>query len=186
MNWRALIGVVLLAAAIFSAWSAWDQRKKEAPTLAETDRSDYVMYDFEMVALDKQGKESVSLRAPEMHREPADETYRITTPLFLVPNAEGQHWHVTSQTGWVSAKGDELRLLKDVKGVSPSAMERPSSFETQRLNIFPQKNLAVTDQVVRMSQPGATLTGRGFETNLETGQYTLKSQVRTRYEPNSR
>ncbi len=182
MNWRQILGAVLVVAAVLSAWSAWRQRAAEAPTQPESDRSDYVMHDFEMVALDKQGKESLSLRAPEMHRDPADETYTITTPLFLMPDAQGRYWNMRAKTGWVSADGEVLRLLTDVVGTSPQQAAQPTTFKTSRLDVFPQQQLASTDEVVTITRPGSILQGRGFETNLQTKAYTLKSQVKSRYE----
>jgi lipopolysaccharide export system protein LptC len=185
MSWRSVVGLVLLVAAVLSGWSAWKHRQVPARAGVGADRSDYVMNDFELTALDEDGKESVTLRAPEMHRSPADQSFSITTPLFLMPDAEGKYWQMRSKTGWLSAKGEELRLTGDVRGTSPDDAVQPTVFETQRLNVFPSDHLAITDDNVRITQPGSILTGRGFETNLETKQYTIKSQVKSRYEPRS-
>ena len=85
MSWRATLGLVLLLAAIVSGWSAWKNRDVPAPGRVVVDRSDYVMRDFEMIALNSEGKEAVAVRAPLMERNPQDQTYAITTPLFLLP-----------------------------------------------------------------------------------------------------
>ena len=63
MNWRLGLGLVLLVAALFSGWSAWKQRGVEEAPVAATDRSDYLMRDFEMISLDDKGQESITLRA---------------------------------------------------------------------------------------------------------------------------
>ena len=144
MSWRGVLGLVLLVAAVLSGWSAWKQRDVPEPDMSSVERSDYLMRDFEMISLDDQGKESMTLRAPEMQRSPKDETFTITTPLFLLPDSEGQHWEMRAKSGWVSAKGDELRLTGDVRGTSPQQAEVPSTFDTQRLNVFPRRNLAST------------------------------------------
>ena len=93
---------------------------QHAPSRVLADRSDYVMRDFEMIALNGEGKEAVAVRAPLMTRDPRDETYTITTPLFLLPEEEGRSWELRSKTGWLSAKGEELRLRGDVHGTSPA------------------------------------------------------------------
>lgn len=185
MSWRMVLGLVLLVAAAVSGWSAWKQRDVPEPESSAVERSDYLMRDFEMISLDDQGKESMTLRAPEMQRNPKDETFTITTPLFLLPDNEGHHWEMRAKSGWVSPKGDELRLTGDVKGTSPKQAAVPSTFDTQRLNVFPRKNLASTDAAVTITRPGSILSGVGFETNTRTRQYAFKSQVKTRYEPNS-
>ena len=56
------------------------------------------------------------MRAPEMARNPQDETYTITTPLFLLPEEEGRSWELRAKTGWLSAKGD--RRIMNVMLVS--------------------------------------------------------------------
>ena len=105
MNWRLGLGLVLLVAALFSGWSAWKQRGVEEAPVAATDRSDYLMRDFEMISLDDKGQESITLRAPEMQRNARDQTFQIATPLFLLPDSEGRHWEMRSATAWVSPKG---------------------------------------------------------------------------------
>ena len=120
-----------------------------------------------------------------MERNPQDQTYAITTPLFLLPEEEGRSWELRSKTGWLSAKGEELRLQGDVHGTSPAGGARKADFRTQTLNVFPDRDLAMTDDVVTVTQPGSRLSGRGFEANLKTKDYTFKSQVRSIYEPRS-
>jgi len=187
MNWRPWLGIALLAAAIFSGWSAWHNRVRPVEQVAEEASADYTLYDFELISLDKDsGKESLTLRAPEAHRNRADQTMDITTPLFLLPDQQGLPWTLRAKTGWVSAKGDELRLRGDVAGDSPSAPGVVvTTFRTTSLDVFPQQHLARTAERVTMTRPGLSQTGVGFEANLQNRQYKLLSQVKTRYEPNA-
>lgn len=185
MNWRLVLGLVLLAAAAFSGWSAWNQRDVPEAPVAIASRSDYMMRDFEMISLDDKGQESITLRAPQMQRDAKDQTFQIATPLFLLPDSDGQHWEMRSATAWVSPKGDEMRLSGNVEGRSPENAPVPTTFQTERLNVFPRKNLVRTDAAVTITRPGSILSGVGLEVNTLTKQYTLMSQVKTRYEPNS-
>jgi|LNAP01.1.fsa_nt_gb lipopolysaccharide export system protein LptC len=185
MNWRTGLGVALLVATLLFGWSAWKNRTRPTSTAANAAQSDYVMHDFEMVALDKDGKESVTLRAPEMHRTAADQTFSITTPLFLLPDRNGHHWEIRSRTAWIAAKGEKAILRDDVVGNSPPGIGVASDFRTSRLDIFPDQHLASTDQPVVMTRPGMSLQGTGFEINSQTQQYKLKSKVKSRYVPTS-
>lgn len=184
MNWRLSLGLVLLVAAIFSGWSAWKQRARPEAAAGGPDRSDYVMHDFEIVALDKQGKEAVTLRAPEMHRNP-DESLSISTPLFLLPDSEGKYWQMRAKHGWMSSDHSRLRLRTNVRGTSPTDVPPPTMFRTQRLDIYPDKNLATTDLAVTITRPGSILSGVGFETHLKNKTYEFKSQVKSVYAPKS-
>lgn len=184
MNWRTLLGIGLGIAALASGWSAWHHRESAKPLPADSLRSDYVLTDFEIVALDKDGKESTTLRAPSMERSRADESLSISRPVFLLPDAAGQHWQLQSDTGWVSAKGEELRLRGNVAGDSPSdGKTPPTTFRTIALDVFPDQDLARTSEQVTLTRPGLLQTGVGFQANLKSGQYSLLSQVKTRYEP---
>ena len=185
MNWRLGLGLMLLAAAILSGWSAWKQRDVAEPEAISSDRPDYLMRDFEVISLNEQGQESMTLQAPQMQRDPRDQTFTIATPLFLLPDDQGRHWQMRSKSAWVSAKADEIRLTGDVRGTSPQQAGVPSILETQRLNIFPRKDLASTDDPVTITQPGSILTGVGFQTNTKTQQYQVKSQSKLRYVPKS-
>lgn len=187
MSWRSVLGWVLLAAAILSGWSAWRQRERAPDAGVDDNGADYVLHDFEMSALDKDtGKVSLVLRAPEMHRDRADEISHITTPLFLIPDDNDQEWTLRARTGWLSPTGEELRLREDVMGDSPTTGDvPPTTFRTQSLDVFPKQNRARTAAPVTMTRPGIMQSGVGFETDLKTRQYQLLSQVKTRYEPNA-
>ncbi len=185
MNWRLGLGLVLLVAAVLSGWSAWKQRDVPEPEAVTFDRPDYLMRDFEVVSLDRQGRESMTLQAPQMQRNPKDQTFTIATPLFLLPDNQGHHWQMRSKSAWVSAKADEIRLTGDVRGTSPQEAGVASTLETQRLNIFPRKDLASTDAPVTITRPGSILTGVGFQTNTKTRQFQIESQSKLRHVPNS-
>ena len=185
MSWRTTLGLVLLMAAIVSGWSAWKNRDIPEPDRVVADRSDYVMRDFEMIALNSEGVEAVAVRAPEMARNPVDQTFAITTPLFLLPEEEGRSWELRAKTGWLAAKGEELRLRGDVHGTPPKGSAQAAEFRTEQLNVFPNRDLATSDDLVTLTQPGSRLSGRGFEMNLKTKAYELKSQVKSIYEPRS-
>ncbi len=185
MSWRLALGLLLLVAALWSGWSAWKQRDIPEPDAVSSERSDYLMRDFEMISLDETGQESITLRAPEMQRNAGDQSFRIETPLFLLPDTDGAHWEMRSREAWVSPKGDEIRLQGDVVGTSPGSAAMPTRLTTARLNVFPRRHLATTPDKVTITRPGSILSGVGFETNTQTQQYTFKSQVKSRYEPNA-
>ncbi|MDR1074749.1 MAG: LPS export ABC transporter periplasmic protein LptC [Xanthomonadaceae bacterium] len=187
MNWRTGLGIALLIAAIVSAWLAWKLRKHDPRIDGDEQRSDYIVHDFEMTALDKEGKESVTLRGPELRRGRDDQTFDIVTPLFLLPDGKQRHWELRADTGWVSADGSELRLRGHVAGDSPGDSDiAPATFRTDTLTVLTQQHLAFTSDRITVSQPGIMQTGIGFEAELENRHYRILSQVNVRYEPSAR
>lgn len=182
MSWRVVLGLVLAVAAVAIGWSLWRQHGADLAPL-EAGRSDYTLHDFELIALDEAGKQSFTLRAPLLTRDPAVRTLSITTPLFLIPprNEGGAAWNVRSRTGWVSEKGDEIRLRGDVVATSDSTGGQPVRMDTQQLNVFPNAHRATSPVAVSVRQPGLILNGHGMDAKLDARVVMLRN-VKARYE----
>ena len=186
MNWRLALTLSLLAAAIVSGWSVWKHRPDAVVDAGDAQRSDYLLHDFEIVVLDRQGHESFTLRAPFLERHPGDRTMSLQSPLFLSPPKRGSDaapWEVRADTGWVSAEGDELRLRGDVVASSTGSGSRPVRMATEQLNVFPESKRATSAVAVTVTQPGSILRGLGMEALLDSRRVRLKSNVRVRYVP---
>ena len=186
MSWRGALTLVLLLAAIVTGWSAWQQRIEPPEASTASTRADYVLHDFELVALDTQGQESFTLRAPRLSRDPNDKTLSIATPLFLIPDKDGQRWEVRSQTGWVSADNSEVRLRKQVVAISPPGDATRSTLKTEQLNVFPDKNTATSAVLVTVTGPASTMRGTGMRADLASKRIELLSQVSMSHDPTRR
>ena len=184
MSWRGALIIVLLVAAIASGWSTW-RRGADAPeATASSNRSDYVLEDFELVSLDDEGREAFTLRAPHLHRDPVDETLSLREPVIQLPEEEGDYyWDVRAASGWISADSEEMRLLDDVVAISDPDGERSMRMETDALAVFPRQRRARTDAAVTITQPGTTMQGTGMEADLAGKRFQLTSKVHTRYVP---
>lgn len=183
MNWRAVVTLLLLAGAGLSGWSVWRHHSARVAVAASGGRSDFELHDFELIALDDTGKESFTLRAPMLQETPGAKTMELTTPLFLLPDAQGHYWQVRSQTGWVSEKRDEIRLRGKVDTVSPPEEPRTITMNTEQLNVYPKTRRAASSDVVTVTEPGLTMRGRGMEADLAAKRFTLLSQATARYVP---
>ena len=186
MNWRLALTLSLLAAAIVSGWSVWKHRPEAVVDAGNAQRSDYLLHDFEIVVLDRQGHESFTLRAPFLERHPGDRTMSLQSPLFLIPPKRGSDaapWEVRADTGWVSAEGDELRLRGDVVASTTGSASKPVKMTTEQLNVFPDSKRATSAVAVTVTQPGSILRGLGMEALLDSRRVRLKSNVRVRYVP---
>lgn len=183
MSWRTLLGLALLIAAAVSGWAVWTYRPPAQARLVKQVRPDYLLHDFELIALDRGGHEAFTLRAPRLERHPGDRTMTLATPEFRFPAREGGHWVMRARSGWVSADGDEVRLRGDVRADSPPSITPPLVFATQRLNVYPERNLASTPDVVTITRPGSILRGRGFRADLDRKRYALLADVHNRYAP---
>jgi len=184
MNNRLALGIGLFLAATSSAWWAWNNREPPQTQLIQATDTDYRLEDFEIVVLDKQGHESATLRAPFLERKRDSQLSHITQPLFLLPNSHSAHWQLRADNGQLSAKGEELYLHGNVVAHSPPDHQTPpTALRTSTLTVLTQTHLASTDQFVTLTRANLHQTGIGFEANLKSRNYTLHSQVKTRYGP---
>lgn len=189
MNWRAVITLALLAGALLSGWALWIQRDRDEATGPTGKRPDYVLHDFQLTVLDVDGKEAFTLAAPRLERDPDVKTMDIATPLFQIPPKTGSGasaWQVRSQTGWVGAKGEEVRLRGNVRAESTNADGEPVKIATEQLNVFPEAKRATSAARVTVTQPGLILNGRGLEADLDAKRITLQNDVKARYERTAR
>jgi lipopolysaccharide export system protein LptC len=186
VSWRTALVLLLLAGALVSGWSAWIQRDEVDEAAAGPVRSGYVLHDFELVTLNAEGRESFSLQAPELRQTPGARTMELTTPLFLMPDQHGSHWEVRSKSGWVNESSDEIRLRGDVVAISPMGATRPTTVNTEELDVFPNQNLATSSVVVTTTSPGTTMRGTGMRVHLADKRVELLSKVSMTHEPTRR
>lgn len=200
IGWRGILTLVLLAAAIVSGWSVWRHSAPADTRGPSSGRADYTLIDFELISLDRQGRESFILRAPHLARAPGDRTLQMETPLFLFPDRDapdrdapdrdapdrddGGYWRMRSRQGWVSAEGDEVRLTGDVRATGPETAGTPSTLRTEQLNVFPETERVTSAERVAMSNGASIIqSGTGLRMNLDSKQYALLSDVEFRYDP---
>ena len=185
MSWRAGLTIVLLIAAIASGWSIWSQSGGTAEMTGPT-RSDYVLYDYEIVSLDSQGKESFTLHGPRLQRDPGVKSMTLATPVFLVPDRENRYWRINARHGVVPADGSQLQLRGDVLATSPANAPPATRIQTEQLNLFPGENRATSSVAVAITRPGLTMNGHGMQADFDRQQVSLLSDVHTRYVPTPR
>ena len=179
MNWRGALTLILLIIAVLAGWAIIRERANLRPTGQAEARPDYILHDFEIITLKKDGSEGFTLQAPKLARTPDNHEMNIDQPTFLFPDKSGNRWRSRSATGWVNSEGNEVRLRGNVLLDNPGG--KRMTVQTEALNVYPDANRATSDQQVTITQPGATIRGRGLEAQLDTQRVTLKSEVRARY-----
>jgi lipopolysaccharide export system protein LptC len=185
---RWLPTLLLLLAVVASGWLLWQLREPDAgPPLYGPPRSDYVLMDFELMALDESGAESFRIHGPMLSRHPYLATLDVQQPRFLFPDADGNPWNARADQAWVAKDGDELRLTGDVAfDGPPDATGGHVALRTDTLTVLPEDDQVRTTSFVTVTAPGSILRGRGLRADLRTRRFELLAEVNARYAPSTR
>ncbi|GAB2670654.1 LPS export ABC transporter periplasmic protein LptC [Arenimonas aestuarii] len=181
---RQALNVVLFALALgLGGYAAWQWQRNRVPPPEPSQRSDYVLREFELTALDDAGAESFTLRSPYLERDRDGKSLTIRRPRFAFPSDSGR-WQVRSDKAWVSPKASEVQLLGGVNMVGPT---EPSGLRTRftsdTLSIFPNDQRATTDDRVNIDRGESTFAGTGLRVDLAAKRFQLLNDVKGHYAP---
>jgi lipopolysaccharide export system protein LptC len=187
MSRRGWLVLVLLLLAGASSLLVWQLRPAPRPAPQEQARSDYTLENFELVTLDDDGKESFSVRAPHLERDPQGKSLTITKPQFSFPARSGGRWNATAGSAWVGPKGELVRLEQNVALVGPPGERNVRTvMRTARLEIQPKQDKASSPALVTIERGDSILQGKGLRADLKTHRVELLADVKGRYAPRRR
>lgn len=178
INWRIIAVILLLGLGIAATYNLLTRPNPAETASAAGDMADYVLKDFELVALDDQGQESFAIKAPSLQRSDSDRSFEVTRPTFSIQGRSP--WSIVADTAWVSGDNREVQLKGGVIANTQTA-KGPMKLTTEQLNVYPQTKIAKAPVLATINQPGVTISGReGLEAQLETQRITFK-EMRARY-----
>lgn len=182
MRKRSLAALGLLTLAVVGATALWQLRPTPAPPPPPSVRSDYVLEDFELTSLDDKGKESFSVQAPHLERDPRGKSLTMRLPQFSFPDKDGGRWQATSGSAWVAEKGVEVRLIDKVEMIGPpSPTGERTQFSTQHLQVFPKQDLAQSQDPVTIRRADSILQGTGLRADMNAKRVQLLANVKGHY-----
>jgi lipopolysaccharide export system protein LptC len=180
MKHRAVVTFALILTAAAASWWAW--RLRPQPAVQETagpQRGDYTAEVFRLVVMNKDGEVSFRSHGPYAARDPNSEQLFLNQPKFSFPDHSGSgDWTGHSESGWVSAEGDEVRLKRAVALDGPIVPDKDQiHIRTEQMTIFPDPQTAHSDLLVTMTRGASILTGTGMNAWLKTSTIELLSKV---------
>lgn len=188
MTRNLTIGLLLLVAAGLSVWSIINT-KPTAPLLSASNahqHPDAIMEGVTTIVINKEGKPSLKIETPKMIHFAENDTTEITTPHVTVYRQSPKPWTIDALHARAVNGIDQINFWDNVvihhfdDKVNPT-----TTMQTASLTIFPDKQIAQTDQAVVLIQPDTTIHAVGMLANLDQGTVKLMSQTRTEYVPNS-
>jgi lipopolysaccharide export system protein LptC len=184
MRARSLITLSLIAVAAVGGVAVWQLQPEAPPPAPAPTRSDYILENFELTSLGEDGKESFSVTAPRLERDPRGKSLTLTLPRFSFPDKKDGRWLATSNSAWVAEKGVEVRLIDKVEMIGPpSPLGDRTHFNTEHLQVFPKQDLAQSQDRVTVSRADSILQGTGLRADMRSHHIQLLADVKGRYAP---
>ncbi|MEN8712151.1 MAG: LPS export ABC transporter periplasmic protein LptC [Arenicellales bacterium] len=120
MNWleRIIIFTIVIVLGGITAWmqmSFLEESTNAELILAESNDPDYYIENFTAVGMDINGERQYVLEAERMVHFPDDDTSLLDKPHVIQYETGRAPTHIYSETGWVSANGDEVILTGNVR-----------------------------------------------------------------------
>ena len=179
-----ILSVLLAGVAGVAALTVWQLRPERKPPPPGPSRSDYILHEFELTSLDSEGKESFSVAAPYLERDPGGKSLTMRLPRFSFPDREQGRWQASSNSAWVAEKGVEVRLIDKVDLVGPpSPRGERTRFQTAHLQIFPKQDLALSEDLVTVTRADSILRGTGLRADMKAKKVSLLANVKGSYAP---
>ncbi|MCY1250003.1 Lipopolysaccharide export system protein LptC [compost metagenome] len=82
----------------------------------------------------------------------------------------------------VAPGGKQVELIDDVRVARTDAKGRSLLLTTTRMTVFPDEDLAQTEQPVRIQEPNGVTTATGMKAYLKDSRMLLLSNVRGQHE----
>jgi lipopolysaccharide export system protein LptC len=180
--------VVLLLAALAAASFFLIKRNgvgEEEASTGVIGGADYTMSDFTMTTMDLDGATQYRLTSAQLIHYEGATTAQFEQPDVTIYGEGRPVWHIVSDQGELTVTGDEVHLLGNVtiSKINEDAAQPPVTIITRNLLLYPDQELARTDEGVEIKQASGTLWGTGMRANLAAQQFELLTDVRGWYVP---
>lgn len=182
MSWWIGLGVLLLVVVLFSGWLLLCNGSRSDIVVGDDGGKDYVLYDFQIVVFDEQGKEFIILCVLLLECICSDVIMNIIILVFLLFDQDGNYWELCSDKGWVSVKGEQFKLIGNVSGDSLKVfVVFFIMFCIDYFDVFFKENCVSIDVKVIMICLGMMQFGVGFELDFKIKIYCFFSQFKGSY-----
>lgn len=185
---RSALFFPLVLAVLLALLTFWINQtvEQQGPKIDGSNRHDpdYTMHNFVTTQTNATGKLSYILAATEMLHYPDDDSTVLQRPRFTQYTLDKPYTQIEGLRGYVSSSGEQVTLVKNVKVVR-QAFEGKGEMQvlTEKLVIFPKKDLVQTDAPVKITQaPKTVITGVGMVYDKKAQTVTLLNRVKVHYE----
>lgn len=175
---------LLIISAIFLL--VWDSPPKaflnpSQPNIQqELSQADGYMLNTETVRYNHDGSRNYTITTTESRYYKRAGTFELDNPDMTIFNNEDplHPWFLKSKQGEVFSEEQRVVLTKDVHAWQAKNVDDRNELQTQRLVLFPDKQVAESDKKVIITTPRGRTTGIGMWANLDQERFKLLDNVK--------
>ncbi len=180
---KRYIGLLVVLVLALLSW--WFQRQESVQvTGAPRDAHvvDYAIRDFEMMAMDDNGRPLHRMRAVSMVHYADDNSAEVQQPQLLIYRTVGEHWQLEAEQALLHQDGNEILLQGRVQMRRLDAAEQVTlELVTRDLMIHNDQQRAETAAAVEIRESHGITRAQGLKIDLKAGRMELLSAVRGEY-----
>jgi lipopolysaccharide export system protein LptC len=179
-----LLSFVMMIVIVLAAWTTL--RPKKISIYQTSSLPDAFMEDVISIVMDKEGNPKMQIITPKMTHFVENDTTHLVAPKLTLYRKSPVPWNVTSKFAKTTQGTENVDFWGDVLIHHPGDGSNPATtIKTTTLTIYPNKNIAETDDLITLMQPNLVVKATGMHADMNTGDIKLKSRARGEYAPHS-
>lgn len=181
---NAIVSLLLIFAIGLSSWSIYLSQKTTPSSTAKLNEPDAYMENVTATMINNEGKRTILIKSPKMVHFPENDTTDIQTPKITVYRDSPEPWYIQADFAKATNGIDKIFFQNKVILHHPHDIATPATtMKTDTLTVFPNQNIAKTEDAVIVLQPDTTVHAIGMMANLDEGVIKLMSAARGEYVP---
>lgn len=171
----------LLLVGLLAGMTYWLELASRPPVGATDGKSrhdpDYIVENFEVRRFGPDGQLQHTLRAASMRHYPDDDSTVVVAPDLTYHRTPPTL--IRAREARIDSQGKHVQLIDDVQVTRTGLGGKPETIlATERLDAYPDDEIATTSLPVTISQGQSTVSGSGLKANNKTETYVLEGPVR--------
>lgn len=174
---RTLLGIIIAALFAIILWGSLGDNVADMDTLTDERVLQAYMENFQMLAMDDQGKPALKMHARSMKQYSDNQLAELESPQIELHDADKQ-WHIASEQGQIDHEQQHVALQNQVilKQLGDNAGSR-LEIHTQALKIDIDRQRISTEAPVTIITDHAHLQSTGLLLDNRNGTLQLLAQV---------
>lgn len=183
---NTLILFLFTTALLLSGWSIFiaNHARDKQQVVHNANEPDAYMENVTATILNKNGMPSLKVSTPKLIHYALNDTTDVLKPNVTIYRNSPKPWYINSEYAKATGGTAQILFWDHVLIHHPADTANPiTTMETATLTVYPDKEIAATDQPVTIQQPDTIVHAIGMLANMNDGTVKLLSKAQGEYVP---